>query len=118
MTGAATIAGEGPPSRRREVLERLEAIVDPCSRSLGRPAGLVAMGIVERVDVVGDAVTVLLLPTFPTCLFRGFFEAEIKAGAAALPWCCDVAIEFCAADRLWDESRMAPEARRRGGEIR
>ena len=76
------------------------------------------MGIVERVDVAGEAATVLLLPTFPTCLFRGFFEEEIKAGAAALPWCRDVAIEFCAADRLWDESRMAPEARRRGGEIR
>jgi len=106
VTGAGTIAGEGPPSRRREVLERLEAIVDPCSRSLGRPAGLVAMGIVERLDVAGDEVTVLLLPTFPTCLFRGFFEEEIRARVGALPWCRDVAIEICPADRLWDPSRL------------
>jgi len=106
------VAGDGPPARRREVLERLEAIVDPCSRSLGRPAGLVAMGIVERVDVADDAVAVRLLPTFPTCLFRGFFEEEIRAGVAALPWCRGVAVEFCPADRLWDESRMAPAARR------
>jgi metal-sulfur cluster biosynthetic enzyme len=118
MTGAETtshltlVAGEGPAARRREVLARLDAIVDPCSKSLGRPAGLVAMGIVERLDVAGGAVAVLLLPTFPTCLFRGYFEEEIKASVAALPWCSTVTTEFCAADRLWDESRMAPEARR------
>lgn len=108
---SASVPGDGPPARRREALDRIAAIVDPCSRSLGRPAGLVAMGIVERVDVAGDRVTVLLLPTFPTCLFRGFFEEEIRAQVAALPWCRDVAIEFCPADQLWDPSRMAAAAR-------
>ena len=105
------VAGDGPAARRREALDRIEAIVDPCSRSLGRPVGLVAMGIVERLDVAGDKVTVLLLPTFPTCLFRGFFEEEIRARVGTLPWCRDVAIEFCPADRLWDPSRMAAAAR-------
>ena len=117
MTASATaaerpaVAGDGPAARRCEVLDRLDAIVDPCSRSLGRPAGLVAMGIVERLDVAGDGVTVLLLPTFPTCLFRGFFEEEIRERVGALPWCRGVAIEFCPADRLWDPSRMAAAAR-------
>jgi len=117
MTASATAAekpaaaGDGPVGRRREALDRIDAIVDPCSRSLGRPAGLVAMGIVERLDVAGDKVTVLLLPTFPTCLFRGFFEEEIRKRVGALPWCRDVAIEFCPADRLWDPSRMAAAAR-------
>ena len=113
MTAAGTaterlaVAGDGPVARRREALDRIDAIVDPCSRSLGRPVGLVAMGIVERLDVAGDNVTVLLLPTFPTCLFRGFFEEEIRERVGALPWCRDVAIAFCPADQLWDPSRMA-----------
>jgi metal-sulfur cluster biosynthetic enzyme len=123
MSGAETLApppvpGAGPAARRQAVLERLESIVDPCSRSLGRPAGLVGMGIVERVDVAGDEVAVLLLPTFPTCLFRGFFEEEIAAKVGALPWCGGVTVAFCPADRLWDESRMAPAARRRRGASR
>ena len=101
------VAGDGPAARRREVLDEIDAIVDPCSRSLGRPVGLVAMGIVERLDVAGDKVTVLLLPTFPTCLFRGFFEEEIRQRVGALAWCRDVAIAFCPADQLWDPSRMA-----------
>ena len=105
------VAGDGPAARRREVLDRIDAIVDPCSRSLGRPVGLVTMGIVERLDVAGDRVAVLLLPTFPTCLFRGFFEEEIRQRVGALPWCRDVAIEFCPADRLWDPSQMAATAR-------
>ena len=108
---AFAVAGDGPAARRREVLDRIDAIVDPCSRSLGRSVGLVAMGILERLDVAGDEVTVLLLPTFPTCLFRGFFEEEIRARVGTLPWCRDVAIEFCSADRLWDPSRMAAAAR-------
>jgi len=108
---ALAVAGDGPAARRREALDRIDAIVDPCSQSLGRPVGLVAMGIVERLDVAGDKVTVLLLPTFPTCLFRGFFEEEIRQRVGALPWCRGVAIEFCPADRLWDPSRMAAAAR-------
>ena len=105
------VAGNGPAARRREALDRIDAIVDPCSQSLGRPAGLVAMGIVERLDVAGDTVMVLLLPTFPTCLFRGFFEEEIQARVGTLPWCHSVAIEFCPADRLWDPSQMTAAAR-------
>ena len=66
----------------------LDAIVDPCSGSLGRPIGLVAMGIVDSVAIDGDTVTVAVLPTFPTCLFRGVFEEEIErelVGVALVP---------------------------------
>jgi len=108
----ARVAGDGPADRRLEALSRIDEIVDPCSRALGRPIGLVGMGIVERLDVAGAAAAVLLLPTFPTCLFRGVFEEEIRARLAALPWCETVSVAFCPADRLWDESRLAPEARR------
>jgi metal-sulfur cluster biosynthetic enzyme len=106
----ATAAG-----RRGEVLALLEEIRDPCSVSIGRPIGLVGMGIIEHVAIAGDAVAVTVLPTFPDCLFRGVFEAEIEKRLAALSWCSSVSVAFAPADRTWDESRMAPDALRRLG---
>jgi metal-sulfur cluster biosynthetic enzyme len=109
-TGA--IAGSGPAERREAVIAALDAIVDPCSRTIGHPIGLAGMGMVERVDVAGGAVSVLLLPTFPACVFLGFFEAEVGARVGALPWCEQVSVGFCAAEQGWDESRMSPAARK------
>ena len=101
--------------RRGEVLALLDEVHDPCSVSIGRPIGLVGMGIIEQVAVAGDTVTVTVLPTFPDCLFRGVFEAEIETRLGALAWCRSVTVVFAPADRSWDESRMAPDALRRLG---
>jgi metal-sulfur cluster biosynthetic enzyme len=101
--------------RRGEVLQALDAIHDPCSVSIGKPIGLVGMGIIDAVAIDGGAVTVTVLPTFPDCLFRGVFEAEIEARLSALPWCRSVSVAFAPADRGWDESRMSPDALRRLG---
>jgi metal-sulfur cluster biosynthetic enzyme len=73
------------------------------------------MGIIETVAVVGDAVTVTVLPTFPDCLFRGVFEEKIEARLRQLPWCASVTVAFAPADRGWDESRMSADALRRLG---
>ncbi|HZP18896.1 MAG TPA: iron-sulfur cluster assembly protein [Bauldia sp.] len=96
--------------RRAEAMSALDAIHDPCSVSIGRPIGLVAMGIIEGVDIAGETVTVSVLPTFPDCMFRTVFEERIEAALRALAWCEEVSVRFCPADRAWDESRMAPEA--------
>ena len=101
--------------RRGEILLLLDQIHDPCSISIGRPIGLVGMGVIEAVAVDGDKVAVTVLPTFPDCLFRGVFEAEIEARVGALPWCRSVSVTFAPADRAWDESRMTPDALRRLG---
>jgi len=101
--------------RRGEILLLLAPIHDPCSISIGRPIGLVGMGVIEAVAVDGDKVAVTVLPTFPDCLFRGVFEAEIEARVGALPWCRSVSVTFAPADRAWDESRMTPDALRRLG---
>src|SRR5947208_12995111 len=101
--------------RRGEVLATLEAIHDPCSVSIGRPIGLVGMGIIDRIAIEGAAVAVTVLPTFPDCLFRGVFEAEIETRLRALPWCRSVSVSFAPAEQSWDESRLSPEALRRLG---
>ena len=100
---------------RGEVLATLDTIHDPCSVSIGRPIGLVGMGIIDRVAVDGGAVAVTVLPTFPDCLFRGVFEAEIETRLRALPWCRSVSVSFAPADQGWDESRMSADALRRLG---
>jgi metal-sulfur cluster biosynthetic enzyme len=102
-----------PPAaeeRHAAVLDVLNRIVDPCSRTIGHPLGLCDMGMVERVEVTGDSIAVTLLPTFPACVFLGFFEAEVERHVLALPWCQAVTVKFCPATTAWDESRMSPAA--------
>jgi len=97
-------------TREREVLSALDEIRDPCSVSIGRPIGLVGMGIIDNVAIDEGAVRVAVLPTFPDCLFRGVFEEEIERKLKALPWCRSVSVSFRPPDETWDESRMTPEA--------
>jgi len=115
MSDAAPMPDAPAADRRREILALLDQIHDPCSISIGRPIGLVGMGIIEAVAVDGDTVAITVLPTFPDCLFRGVFEAEIEARVGALPWCRSVSVTFAPADRAWDESRMTPDGLRRLG---
>jgi metal-sulfur cluster biosynthetic enzyme len=111
VTCAARIAGTGPADRREAALAEIDGIVDPCSQAVGRPVGLVAMGMVERLDVTGNSVFVSVLPTFPACLFQGKFEDDIQARVGALPWCESVSVRFVHGDITWDETRMSPQAR-------
>jgi metal-sulfur cluster biosynthetic enzyme len=103
---------EVSPERRAEVLAALDRIHDPCSVSIGRPIGLVGMGIIERVEIRGATVSIAVLPTFPNCMFRTVFEEDIEARVGALAWCEAVSVRFCPADQAWDESRMTPDALR------
>jgi len=113
VTKPGAIAGLGPADRRAEVLSELDRIVDPCSQALGTPVGLVGMGMIERLDVTGNAVSVAVLPTFPACLFQGKFEIEIETRLRALRWCDRVTVGFVHGDVTWDESRMSAAARAR-----
>ncbi|MBN8995073.1 MAG: DUF59 domain-containing protein [Rhizobiales bacterium] len=96
----------------------LDTIHDPCSAAIGKPIGLVGMGIIDDVSVAGDEISVTVLPTFPDCLFRGVFEEKIEKALGGLPWCRHVTVRFRAADHGWDETRMTPEARAQLGRRR
>ena len=72
-----------------------------------------ATKIIEDARRVGDerrSAAVAELEAEKARLMRQTQE-EIRARVGTLPWCRDVAIEFCSADRLWDPSRMAAAAR-------
>lgn len=105
------VSGAGDQDRRFQALRAIELIVDPCSRALDRPIGLVGMGMIAVLDERAGRVEVEVLPTFPTCMFRGVIEEEIEARIRALPWVKSVAVRFASADRVWDETRMSADAR-------
>ncbi len=100
-----------PADRRDAVLAALDTIIDPCSRGLGRPVGLVGMGMIEHLEIDAGRVSVTILPTFPNCLFRGVIEAEIESRVGELPWCGEVRVRFAGAEAVWDESRLSDGAR-------
>jgi len=110
MTAGVPTAAHEIEARDAAVMAELDRIVDPCSQTIGHPLGIRQMGMVERVEVTGGSVAVTLLPTFPACVFLGFFEAEVERRLLALPWCEAVTVSFCPASEAWDESRLSPEA--------
>jgi metal-sulfur cluster biosynthetic enzyme len=109
-----TVARPEGGDRSSEALDRLNAIVDPCSTASSTPLGLVDMGVIESVRVHGEGVHVRLMPTFPGCLFVGIFEAEAERRLLDLPWCEQVTVELVGAEEgIWTESRMSTSARER-----
>jgi metal-sulfur cluster biosynthetic enzyme len=96
--------------RKADVSCVLNTITDPCSAAAGVPIGLVDMGIVESIDIDGDAVKIKLLPTFPGCIYTAIFSNEIQSKLAEFDWTGDVAIDLEAQGSVWDEDRMSPSA--------
>jgi metal-sulfur cluster biosynthetic enzyme len=90
--------------REGELLALLDTIADPCSLAHGKPVGLVALGVVDRVEVARGEAMVAIMPTIPGCLFIGVIEEKIERLADALPWCTGLRVTI--ADGLWDPSRM------------
>jgi metal-sulfur cluster biosynthetic enzyme len=99
--------------RRQEIERILDEIVDPCSVAAGTTIGLVQMGIIDRLELAEDAVTVWLLPTFPGCLYSGVFANEITKRLTELGWYTDIRVEISVGGAIWDEDRMSSSARER-----
>lgn len=104
--------------RRRDVQRLLDEIVDPCSVAAGASIGLVAMGIVDAVEIIGDVARIRLQPTFPGCLYTGVFAGEIERRLGELRWLRRADVDIVTDGPIWDEDRIAPDARRRLEEAR
>jgi metal-sulfur cluster biosynthetic enzyme len=88
------------------IRERLDTILDPCSVRMGKPRGLVGMGLVESVSVDGDAIRIRLVLTGPGCFFYFQFADAITEALAPIAGGrqIDVAIEDSV---LWTKDRMS-----------
>lgn len=67
----------------RSIVEAtLDQIIDPCSAGIGKPVGLVRMGLIKELELEkeGDSITVRLQlrVTSPCCMMGPSFTAQAK----------------------------------------
>jgi metal-sulfur cluster biosynthetic enzyme len=122
-SGVSGCASDADPIRATADATRtvLEGIVDPCSRAVGAPAGLVSMGLVLDVSVSGTPgaaiVNVKLGVTEPGCMMQGIFSAAAERAIRALPGVIDVVVRI---DHgyVWDPDAMTAAYRARLSRVR
>ena len=101
-------------SLKDDVMSVLEGIVDPCSLAAGAPAGLVSMGLVEKVDITTEEgstqVHVGLVVTEPGCMISALFQMTARQRIAALEGVDSVQVDV---DHgfLWTPDRQDPAYR-------
>ena len=96
----SSLASDADPLRATAdaTWKALERIVDPCSKAVGAPVGLVSMGLVLDVSVRGApgaaTVNVELGVTEPGCMMQGIFSAAAEREIRALPGVADVVVRI------------------------
>jgi metal-sulfur cluster biosynthetic enzyme len=103
-------------SVRSEALAVLNGIIDPCSRAIGLPAGLVDMGLVRDVEVISHSgritLRVILRLTEPGCMMSVPFTQEALTRLEGVPEVDAVEVSM---DRAldWRIEDMSVDYRRR-----
>ena len=96
----------------RRVREALDTVHDPeipaCS--------ITDLGMVERVDVTGDAIEVQLLPTFVGCPAKDVIAEDVRAALRNLADERDVRVRFVY-DPPWTTDRITERGRARLREV-
>jgi metal-sulfur cluster biosynthetic enzyme len=89
------------------VWQLIDTVQDPCSVRMGKPRGLVGMGLVESVTVDDAAIRIRLVLTGPGCMFYFQFADEIERllKPVAEGRDIDVGIDDRA---MWTSDRMRP----------
>lgn len=72
-----------------DIYAALDRIVDPCSASIGKPVGLVTMGLIKSIELetgdAGTSVALTLRVTSPCCMMGPSFTAQAKERLLGLP---------------------------------
>lgn len=67
----------------------LDQVIDPCSAGIGKPVGLVGMGLIKDLTLdqrpEGTHVRILLRLTSPCCLMAPSFAGQAETRLKALP---------------------------------
>lgn len=110
-------------SIKQRVLERVNAIQDPCSLAQAIPIGLSDMGLVTDVRIAdADAegrhdVALVLRVTAPGCMYVPFMDRSIRTAVADLDEIGEITTEWDP-DAEWSPGEIAPAARERIAESR
>ena len=95
------------PANREEILNALEAVIDPELRR-----NVVELDMVRDVRIEGDDVTIELALTVAGCPLRASFEEQVANALAPVDGVERVQLEF---DVMTPDERSALTARLRGG---
>jgi metal-sulfur cluster biosynthetic enzyme len=90
----------------------LDTVQDPCSVRMGKPLGLVGMGLVESITVEETVIRISLVLTGPGCVFYFRFADEITRLLEPLAEGREVDIAINDAV-MWTADRMKPAPLRR-----
>jgi metal-sulfur cluster biosynthetic enzyme len=83
----------------------LEAVVDPCSKAMGKPMDIVTMGLVESISMEDHKVTVTVILTDANCFFFGDIERFIADVLTDLPGVEEVDVQI-SSTTLWSPDRV------------
>ncbi len=109
----AAAASTGNPRRVREVLDKLQLIVDPCSAASVAPMSIVEMGLIRAIvlDHAGR-VGIFMRLTSPGCLMMAYMAREADRFVGELDWAAEVTMH--PDDGLdWDPTLIDPVAQQR-----
>jgi metal-sulfur cluster biosynthetic enzyme len=95
----------------QDILELLEAVLDPCATAAGVRGSIVDMGLVRRVEVTptpdGADVSLAIGVTEPTCIMYHSFARDADRILRAHPGVSSVRVEL-ADYQSWTELDMSP----------
>lgn len=99
----------------RQLIEAaLDQIIDPCSAGIGKPAGLVTMGLIKAIDLEDNGksvnVRLQLRITSPCCMMGPSFTAQAKDKLLCLPGVASVDVSI-SPEIDWTPGHMAPSYR-------
>jgi len=87
------------------VMQILDTVIDPCSARMGKPLGLVGMGLIESVSIDDRTVEIRLVLTGPGCFF--YFQFAECIARALEPVAGGREIDVVIDDTiLWTKDRM------------
>jgi metal-sulfur cluster biosynthetic enzyme len=87
------------------ITKALEAVVDPCSKAMGRPMDIVTMGLVESISIEDHKVTLTIILTDANCFFFGDIERFVADVLTDLPGVEEVDVQI-SSTTLWSPDRV------------
>lgn len=96
--------GMTDPALIAQIQERLARVTEPCSIAFGKPISIVEMGLVERIDVMGEHVDITLCLTDAACVHFAGMQRFICDELLGLPDVSTVTVSQTL-DQLWTPDR-------------
>ncbi len=92
---------------RQLILSKLTGVLDPCSCMTDTPLNIVELGLVDEIELQGNAVTITLVATSPMCLYMPQIIKEAEEVISGIDWVDTVDVVHDM-HTLWYPARMEP----------